>query len=416
MVLFKPRRRGQRTTTRHRWPMHSHQAAVFASTAKYTVVVAGRRGGKSEVEVMWLLAKAGEAAMAGKQGVCWVVMPTYTLARVLWRKLHRLAPPGWVTDKWGTDQQPGSVEILGRVVIEFKSAERPESLVSEGLLALLVDEAGIVKERAWTESLQPTLLDHDAPALLGGTPKGRNWFHRLFLDGFDPLKPRVQSYRWSSFANPFISRTAIEDLASSMPERMYRQEILAEFLTDEGAVFRGVREWVVPELSTAPTTSIGVDLAKRQDFTVVWGIDAENRPTYFDRFNSLSWTVQRAAIRRAAETLKRRHLVIDATGVGDPVVDDLRAEGLDVTPFTFTATTKEQLVDRLAVTGESRRFWLPDEPVAVNEFEIYGYDQRANGRFSYSAPEGAHDDCVMAAGLALWGQGTRVPEQTAVHY
>jgi len=266
-----------------------------------------------------------------------------------------------------------------------------------------VDECGRIKEEAWTESLLPTTIDYAAPQLLTGTPKGRNWFHRMYLTGLDELELDVQSFTWLSRENPFIPATEVDRLASKMSERLYRQEILAEFLDDEGAVFRGVRECVGP-MSKAPTVVLGVDLAKHGDYTVLHGLDAAGRTTHWERFNQISWPLQKERIIALHRATKAR-VWLDSTGIGDPILDDLNKAGVKVTGYKFTSASKQQLVEALSLALEQRRVMLPEEPVLLNELEVFEYTTSRTGNTSYSAPEGLHDDCVMALGLAWQGIG-----------
>src|SRR6185503_14331302 len=109
-----------------------------------------------------------------------------------------------------------------------------------------------------------------------------------------------------------------------LPERVYRQEILAEFLSDEGAVFRRVRECVGP-LSTKRTCVLGIDLARHANFTVIVGMDMHGGVTYYERFRDLDWPVQKARILQKWRDFEWPMIVIDAThgSVGDPVASEL---------------------------------------------------------------------------------------------
>jgi hypothetical protein len=348
---------------------------------------------------MWLLAGAHNDRLRKVAGISWAVSPTYDMGRPIWRKMLRLAPPGWITRKVGTEAQPDFLE-LGPARIEFKSADRPERLVAEGLARVFVDECGIVREGVWNESLLPALIDHRAPALLVGTPKGRNWFYRMHCRGKDPLDDEVAAYGGPTVQNPFIPEDEVHRLAKHMPMRLYQQEMLARFLDDEGAVFRGVRSCVMPELSLAPTVAIGVDLAKHHDFTVLVGMDAQARVTFHERFREISWPLQKARITAAAE--RGGSVLLDSTGLGDPVLDDLVAAGLQVEGYKFTQASKQHLVEGLAMGIEQRRVGLPDDPVLLNELEAFEYEVGRTGATRYSAPEGGYDDCVIALALAYW--------------
>jgi hypothetical protein len=89
---------------------------------------------------------------------------------------------------------------------------------------------------------------------------------------------------------------------------------------------------------------------------------------------------------------------MDSTGVGDPIFEDLQREGLDVTGFKFSQTSKQNLMVGLASAIQQRRVTFP-EGVLTEELEIFEYQYTATG-VKYSAPSGFHDDCVMALALA----------------
>lgn len=382
-----------------RWQLHPAQARAYASKARTIVVVAGRRWGKSLLAAMWTLRGAFADRCANVPGISWFVSPTHAMNRDRWRELLQVAPRGWITGKRGTEGDPDYLE-LGPARIEFKSAEHPERLVGVGLRRVVIDECGIVREQVWRESILPTLIDHKAPAMLIGTPKGKNWFFHLANRGHDAEDGDVETITGPSMANPFIDAAELERLAAEMPQRLYRQEILAEFLSDEGAVFRGVRACIGP-LSSEPTVSIGVDLAKHQDFTVIVGMDAQRRVTFFDRFREISWPLQKQRIMAAAA--RGGLVLLDSTGVGDPILDDLLNAGVNVEGYKFTNATKQQLVEGLAIAIEKKEIGLPDEPVLLNELEAFEYEVGRTGVVRYNAPEGAHDDCVIALALAHRG-------------
>jgi hypothetical protein len=255
-------------------------------------------------------------------------------------------------------------------------------------------------------------MDFAAPALLEGTPKGRNWFYRMWLRGKDPQDQEVESFGGPSWQNPFIPREEVERLAKEMPERRYRQEILAEFLDDEGAVFRGVRQ-CVSGFSKEPTEALGVDLARTQDFTVVIGMDKQGAVTHFDRWNEISWPLQKDRIAAAARKFNCR-VLIDSTGVGDAPTQDLQKAGLRVEGFKFTNATKQQLVEALVIAMEQGEITLPDEPVLLNELEAFEFTTTASGLTRYAAPEGLHDDCVVALALARHAITTELYDMEAL--
>jgi len=348
---------------------------------------------------MWAGSIARDFALKQIPGVIWVVLPTSKEFPTIWRKFHRIIPKNWITDTSGTDKRPDFIK-MGNVVIQFRSADRPDGLVAEGLRAVWLDEAGIALKNGnlWSEYIRPTLIDYKAPAYFSGTPKGQNKFFELFSRGQDSEEKKYQSWRWTSYANPFVPASEIEDIAQDMSERIYKQEILANFLDDSSGVFRNVAGAVGP-YSDKKTVVVGVDLAKAEDFTVLIGLDEDGNTTFYDRFNAISWPLQKKRIvSKASQT--GAFFLIDSTGVGDPIVDDLKNEGVQCEGFKFTNSSKAQLVEGLEIAIEEQRITIPDEPVILNELRAFSYEVTRAGNMRYSAPEGLHDDCVMALGLA----------------
>jgi hypothetical protein len=391
------------------WQFHSEQARAFQSKARVRVIVAGRRWGKSVVFCRDTLAGVVDDNLKGTPGVSWVVMPTYVLARPLWEEFHRAAPPGLITHVSGTIAQPDFI-CVGDSRIEFKSADHPRRLVGTGLRRVVVDEAGLVDRVAYEESILPATMDYNAPIFLGGTPKGRGtWFHKLYAQGLDPSRDDVQTFGGPSGQNPFLKPGAIERMRETMPARLFRQEILANFLDDDGALFPEdkIRACIARsggKLSTEKTTSLGIDLARLRDFTVLIGLDKARNVSYIHRMNRVDWPTQKAIIKGAYEKLGHPKVFIDASGLGDPIFQDLQRAGMTrLTPFKFTPQSKADLVDSLAVAVQQAEIGLPEEPIVlVNELQCFGKWTEKGGvkRFYYEAPSGLYDDCVIALALA----------------
>ena len=96
---------------------------------------------------------------------------------------------------------------------------------------------------------------------------------------------------------------------------------------------------------------------------------------------------------------------MDSTGVGEPVYESLRAAGCRVRPYPFTARSKADLVNNLALQLEGRKLTLPRYhlwPEGLDELEAFEYSVTDAGNVRTGAPHGVHDDCVVALGLAAW--------------
>lgn len=148
---------------------------------------------------------------------------------------------------------------------------------------------------------------------------------------------------------------------------------------------------------------IGVDLARHVDWTVIIVFDLHgHKMVYMDRFNQIDWNLQRARIEAVARRYNNALVRIDATGVGDPISQDLERAGLRVSPYVFTNQSKKALVDNLSLKLESDDIKLIQVPELQSELEVFSYEITASGNVRYEAPQGKHDDCVMALSLAVY--------------
>src|SRR5690606_9914048 len=153
-----------------------------------------------------------------------------------------------------------------------------------------------------------------------------------------------QSWTFPTVNNPYIAASEVEAARRDLPEIIYRQEYLAEFVDDQGGVFRRVQEAAVLE-SQEPQAGrqyvAGVDVASSIDFTVVSVLDAESKEmVYLDRFNRVDYPV---LIDRLEAVYHRYHLtsmVVESNSIGRPVIDELVSRGLAIIAFTTTSATK----------------------------------------------------------------------------
>lgn len=378
---------------------HAGQIPLHQSTARFRIATCGRRFGKTWAAVNEIAKNAWENPKA----VTWWVAPTYNLTQVGFRLLTR-AFKRCLTDVSLSEKR---VEWLSGAVTQFRSSENWSTLVGEGLKFLVVDEAGRVDERAWTESLRPTLADQHGRVLIIGTPKGKNWFYNEWTRGQDPKYTEYESWRFPTSANPYIATMEIEQARRTLPSNVFEQEWLAKFLDRNAGVFRGV-DGCIREYDSFPEGPVdggeyfgGLDLARLQDFTVLAILDRNRRVVYFDRWQHTSWEVQIQRVIDVAQRYKAM-IMVDSSGVGDPIYERLERAGLDVEPFKFTNESKKLLVENLSLAIERNQITYPDIPELINELDIFEYDMSPTGLVRYNAPPGYHDDAVVGLALANW--------------
>jgi hypothetical protein len=302
------------------------------------------------------------------------------------------------------------LELLTGGVIEAWSLDGPDPARGRKYGRAILDECGLVAklEEAWNGAIRPTLADLRGDAWFLGTPKGRNYFWQAYQRGLDPAQDEWRSWSMPTSTNPYIPADEIEAARRTTPDRWFRQEYLAEFLDDAGGVFRYVveRSTATAQREAIPGHEyvVGVDWGKLADFSVFSVIDATGRcQAALDRSNGIEYQLQLQRLRALCWRFKPSTMIVERNSMGEPLIEQLQREGFPVSPFTTTQGSKADIIDGLALALERGDVQLLPDPVQVGELQAYEATRLPSGLMRYSAPEGMHDDTVMALAMAWHG-------------
>jgi len=359
---------------------HINQKPILESQARFNVLMCGRRFGKSEL----CLIKIVKTACFG-QNLAYIT-PTYKLAKVFFNKLGNALP-------YPKNQSDLKIDFPNGGSVEFFTGERLDGLRGRKFHGVIIDEAAFISdlESGWLNSIRPTLTDYKGWAMFLSTPRGQNYFYSLFNKGGEK---DWASFKYTTYDNPYIDRDEIEDAKRQLPAAVFEQEYMANPMENAANPFGNehIRNCIRPMSNREPVV-FGIDLAKSYDYTVIIGLDSEGNTACFSRFQK-DWGSTKAEIQK----LPKKPILIDSTGVGDPIFEDLQRAGMNIQSFKFTQTSKQQLMTGLQTAIHTGRIGFPNGLI-VNELETFEYQYTASG-VKYSAPSGFHDDCVMALALA----------------
>lgn len=389
---------------------HAGQLAVGRHPARFRVLAAGRRWGKTRLAVALAFAHASRGERV------WWVAPSYPMAQVGWRELTALARP---VPRVVARLSTRTLHCPGGGWVQVRSADDPDSLRGEGLDFVVLDECAFMREEAWTQALRPALSDRQGRALFLSTPRGRNWYWRLWHYAATADDPAWQAFQFPTSTNPYIAPAELAQAQAGLPERIFRQEYLAEFLEDGGGIFRHVQAAAtatpVPCAEPGHAYIIGVDWGKYQDWTVYSVLDVTAAAqVHQDRFHRVDYAVQLDRLRALAARYAPLAIVAERNAMGEPLVEQLQRDGLPIQAFTTTQASKPQLIERLALAFERGALRILPDPVLLSELEAYEGTRLPSGTLRYGAPQGLHDDCVMALALAWWGARQGEPASLAV--
>ena len=386
-------------------PHTGGQRALYLHPARFHVVACGRRWGKTAFSRTIAI----EALLRYGQDV-WYITPTYKMSSAIWRDFRRTLGhyASWVNNS------ERIMEFSNGGTLTNWSADNPDAMRGGAPDLVLIDEAAMIRDAdMWPAVIRPALTDKQGRALFCSTPRGRNWFWELYNRGQDPTAPDYKAWNFPTIMNPTIPHIVgeVEEARRTLPERLFRQEYLAEFIDDAGGVFRGVND-----ISTASIPkpyegdfAMGIDWGRANDFTVVTVIDRTTRTQVdIDRFNQIGWAHQRHRVVTMYNRWKPRTIWAEANSIGEPNIEALQAEGLPVKAFWTTPASKPALIEGLAGAIERHEIRLLNDRVQIAELQAYEMERRTTGTFSYSAPDGGHDDTVIALALAWHGCTTGI--------
>jgi hypothetical protein len=384
----------QKSLTYKRPFLYPKQKAALFNSSRYAIVEASTKSGKTVGCIAWLF----EQAVKGKEGQnFWWVAPIYTQAKIAFRRLKRGLPQGVYT----ANESELTIVLANGAIIWFKGADKPDSLYGEDVFAAVIDEASRCKEEAW-HAVRSTLTATRGPIRIIGNVKGRkNWAYRLARKA--EAGERAMHYSkitaHDAVEAGVLKADEVKDAQSQLPQNVFNELYLAEPSDDEGNPFGldAIRECIRP-LSGKDPAVFGWDLAKSVDWTVGIGLDADSVVCRYDRWQA-PWNQTIDKIKQITTT----RALVDSTGVGDPVLESLQKDSKLFEGFKFTAQSKQQIMEGLAVAIQQKKVFYPDGPI-VSELENFEYVYTRTG-VHYSAPEGMNDDCVCALALAVAGEG-----------
>jgi hypothetical protein len=390
--------------------LYPKQSDAFFLPIRYILCEASTKAGKTVGAIAWILE---EAFKLGSGQNCWWVAPVSSQAEIAYRRIKNNLTKGSFTSK---DSPTPVITLAHGPMIWFKSGDNPDSLFGEDVFAAVVDEASRCKEESWY-ALRSTLTATQGKCRFIGNVKGRkNWFYRLARlaeSGDWPDARYIKITVLDAIEAGVIPQSEIEDARLTLPEDVFRELYMAEASDDAGNPF-GLShiQACVGRLSDAPPAAFGIDLAKKHDYLVVIGLDAEGKTCVFQRWKGLPW---RQSIRRIHEIVGEDvPALVDSTGIGDPILEELQVGHGNFSGYMFSQVGKQRLMEGLAVSIQGREITFPDGPIK-SELESFEYEYTRTG-VRYSAPEGLNDDCVCSLALARERWTAVSPGQNLIHY
>lgn len=393
------------------WLKPYQREAIF-NDSRIAIVEAATKIGKTISCLAWLLEQAVKNGKPGRN--FWWVAPVYTQAEIAFRRMKRALPDG----VYRANESRLRITLANGAILEFRSAERPDTLYGEDVFACVLDEASRMRPEAWY-AVRSTLTATKGPVRIIGNVRGRkNWFFRLARaaeDG-DPDMTFARMTGYEAAAAGVLDKDEI-DAARRDFERLgkldvFKELYLAEASEDGANPFglKAIEACVVDGLSKERARVGGIDFAGRGaanvtdsseradlDYTAIVMLDRGGYATHIEKFRAPN----AETMQRVEQVVARTPSLGDSTGAGDPLIEMLQRGGkMMIEGYVFKPRTKQDLMERLAVAIQNEEVHFPDGELR-DELDSFEFEYTRSGVL-YSAPVGLHDDLVCALALGVW--------------
>ena len=204
-------------------PLSLPQQTIVDNPARFRVVIAGRRFGKT---VLALRELSRNARFPNRN--VWFVAPTYRMCKqIVWDMLkYKLQDLNWISK---VNESDLTILLKNGSKISLRGADNPDSLRGVSLDFVVFDEFAFIDESAWSAVIRPTLSDRKGSAMFISTPMGRNWAYDLYQKGLDPTEEQWESFQFTTADGGNVSQEEIEQARKDLDPRTFRQEYYATF-------------------------------------------------------------------------------------------------------------------------------------------------------------------------------------------
>ena len=367
---------------------------------KYVVLTTGRQWGKTLLAENLILKWSVEK----RRSVNMWVSPVYSQSKKAFEDIVDALRDTPILKSY--NKTDFNIELINGSKILFRSAERYDNLRGNTLDTLVVDEAAFVRDEVWNTILKPTVLVKGKKVLFISTPKGKNYLYELYLRGLDPEQKQYITLRGTSYDTPFITKEEVDEAKSSLPEDIFKQEILGEFVDNGGEVFGDIRNYLTTPIWDKPQQGekyfAGLDFGRQNDYTVLTIFNSSGRIVMMYRERLKPWGEIISDITKLLIEYNA-FCVVEVNSIGDVLYEQLQKGYKNLHPFVTTNSSKQNIIEDIIYGLNERQITIPTEtlfPPLTNELKIFTFTYSPKTRkVTYGAVTGGHDDTIMSMAL-----------------
>ena len=381
-----------------------HRAVeLLKGPAKYVTVVAPRQVGKTFLSLQSLL----YWSINDPGSTIFFCSPTYQQAKKPMEELYDAIQSSGIVKSY--NRSDFKIELKNGSQILFKSTERADNLRGYTGDYMVVDEAAYQGEEVWGSVLRPIMLVRGKKVLFISTPKGNNWFKKMYDAGQDKDQTNYASCRMHYSENPYLDVAELQEAKRSLPEHIFKAEYEGSFVDSGATVFGDLEKNVYLGDWMKPVGKVycGIDLGRADDYTVATFMDSNGTVIDIYRENKQDWSIM---VSQILERIRKWNatVMIEVNSIGDVVFEMIKKQYQDTHPFVTSNKSKNDIIEGLAVDLNNVEVRIPSEtlfPPLQFELSIFEYEYSPKTRtLRYNAPAPFHDDCVMSLAIANYNR------------
>jgi len=372
---------------------------IQESKAMYHTIVTGRQWGKSFFAVQLLLYYALNNS---NSEVMFVTLSHRQGSKIYNQLMRGIEHTKVVTKKNGLEN---SITLINGSQIYFVSVQQPENLLGYSIDYLFVDEAALIKDDTFNQVLRPFLRVRGKKCFLFSTPRGKNYFYKMYALGTNPEESYYNSFKGDVYGNPFSNLEELEAARKSLPDSIFRSEYLAEFV-DGGSVFANLSENATLKSWQEPTNEryyAGIDIGITNDFLVMTVLNSRSEVVYCYRDNKKSMPYMIEEIKKVLNKYKPKKTYVETNGIGNGIYDYIAKLHKSVNPFVTSNDSKQEIIEDIIYAFQNGELKIPHKdffPFYMDELSDFGFTYSPKTRkVIYNSVTG-HDDTVMSLAIA----------------
>lgn len=295
--------------------------------------------------------------------------------------------------------------------LQFFSGESKDAIRGFQFDYVILDEAAFMNTETINLIIRPTWMIIGKKVVLCSTPNGNAGFFYDSCQLAINKEPLYGIKQINIYDNPFISKNEIDSIKKQIPERVWRQEYMGEFIDGSGTVFSNYRNCISKtNIIKNIENYAAIDWAKENDYTVVTIINEMKQVVDIYRINKMEYVQQVKLIANKLRQYNVKRVISEENNIGTVVNELLRREwNGNIQKITLNNQLKRQIIEDLCVAFENEDIEIPNNEILLSELQSFTCNYNPSTQLvKYEAPSGLHDDCVISLAYAYYAVNHKI--------